>query len=358
MRITRKVFSIYSESDLIDEISERAFCQGYLAAEEEERLFAKIKDQKKQANRIAKLEKELLKAQSDGQRAKIQAELDAARKRYKMEVEKASGSTNKLINKEIKSGNLETGTTLENLVEGRKQVERPILPEVKRYKSVNPEKVDGKALKTIVNSGNTVKNAHVDALVDSVLNQRSKQAKKDSRASGVNKDVSNLVHDRRYKNAVNRAQEERSKIAAEKAARQEAFQPQIQHQLEKERIAAEELKRQQQIQQEAAKKADSVLGSIVPKPAYSNVQAPLADPRQTEVLRAKQEAVAKAQQETAAKAQQEAAALKSQEEKAGKSILGKVKELASSKAGKIGLGTAGAAGLGYGIYKYKNRNND
>jgi len=353
MRITRKVFSIYSESDLIDEISERAFCQGYLAAEEEERIFAKIKDQKKQANRIAKLEKELLKAQSDGQRAKIQAEIDAARKRYGIEVERASGSTNKLINKEIKSGNLETGTTLENLVEGRKQVEHPILPEVKRYKSVNPEKVDGKALKTIVNSGNTVKNAHVDALVESVLNQRSKQAKKDSRASGVNKDVSNLVHDRRYKNAVNRAQEERSKIAAEKAARQEAFQPQIQHQLEKERIAAEELKRQQQIQQEAAKKADSVLGSLVPKPerpVYSDIQAPLADPRQTEVLRA--------QQEAAAKAQQEAAALKSQEEKAGKSILGKVKELASSKAGKIGLGTAGAVGLGYGIYKYKNRNND
>jgi len=346
MRITRKVFSIYSESDLINEISERAFCQGYLAAEEEERLFAKIKDQKKQANRVAKLEKELLKAQSDGQRAKIQAELDAARKRYNMEVEKASGSTNKLINKEIKSGNLETGTTLENLVEGRKQVEHSILPEVKRYKSVNPEKVDRKALKTIVNSGNTVKNAHVDALVESVLNQRSKQAKKDSRASGVNKDVSNLVHDRRYKNAVNRAQEERSKIAAEKAARQEAFQPQIQHQLEKERIAAEELKRQQQIQQEAAAKADSVLGSLVPKPerpVYSNIQAPFADPRQTEVLRAKQEAAAKAQQ---------------QEEKAGKSILGKVKELASSKAGKIGLGTAGAAGIGYGIYKYKNRNND
>lgn len=351
MRITRKVFSIYSENDLIEEISERAFNEGYEAAmEEEERIFAKIRDQKKQANKIAKLEKELLKAQSDRQRAKIQAELDAARKRYGIEVERASGSTNKLINKEIKSGNLESGTTLENLVEGRKQVEHPTLPGVKRYKSVNPDKVDGKALKTIVNSGTTVKDAKVGALVNSVLDQRAKQAKKDSRASGVNKDVSNVIHDRKYKNATNRALEERSKIAAEKAARQEAFEPQIQHQLEKERIAAEELKRQQQIQQEASKKAESVLGSLIPKPANSNIQAPLADPRQAEVL--------KAQQEAAAKAQQEAAALKQQEEKAGKSILGKVKELASSRAGKIGLGTAGAAGLGYGIYKYKNRNND
>ena len=357
MRITRKVFSIYSENDLIEEISERAFNEGYEAAmEEEERIFAKIKDQKKQANKIAKLEKELLKAQSDRQRAKIQAELDAARKRYGIEVERASGSTNKLINKEIKSGNLESGTTLENLVERRKQVEHPTLPGVKRYKSVNPDKVDGKALKTIVNSGTTVKDAKVGALVNSVLDQRAKQAKKDSRASGVNKDVSNVIHDRKYKNATNRAQEERSKIAAEKAARQEALQPQIQHQLEKERIAAEELKRQQQIQQEASKKAESVLGSLIPKPerlVYSNIQAPLADPRQTEVFNAARQA-----EEQAAKAQQEAAALKQQEEKAGKSILGKVKELASSRAGKIGLGTAGAAGLGYGIYKYKNRNND
>lgn len=355
MRITRKVFSIYSESDLIDEISERAFCQGYEAAmEEEERIFAKIKDQKKQANRIAKLEKELLKAQSDGQRAKIQAEIDAARKRYNMEVEKASGSTSKLLRKEE-----ELGSIVKNSGVSEDKVSRAVSDYHKSVRKDAPE--FGKSLETLDKTKSTANNASWKAYADDLKTKRSKQAKKDSRASGVNKDVSNLVHDRRYKNAVSRAQEERSKIAAEKAARQEAFQPQIQHQLEKERIAAEELKRQQQIQQEAAKKADSVLGSLVPKPerpVYSDIQAPLADPRQTEVLRAKQEAIEKAKQEAAAKAQQEAAALKSQEEKAGKSILGKVKELASSKAGKIGLGTAGAAGLGYGIYKYKNRNND
>ena len=35
MRVTRKVFSIYSEDKLISSIEERAFCEGYLAAQKE-----------------------------------------------------------------------------------------------------------------------------------------------------------------------------------------------------------------------------------------------------------------------------------------------------------------------------------
>ena len=35
MRVTRKVFSIYSEEDLISAIEEKAFCEGYIAAQKE-----------------------------------------------------------------------------------------------------------------------------------------------------------------------------------------------------------------------------------------------------------------------------------------------------------------------------------
>ena len=41
MRITRKVFSNYSEESLISAIEERAFCEGYLAAQKE---FAEEED--------------------------------------------------------------------------------------------------------------------------------------------------------------------------------------------------------------------------------------------------------------------------------------------------------------------------
>jgi len=48
MRITRKVFSIYSEEDLISAIEERAFCEGYQAAQRE---FAEKEDDEKEDKR-------------------------------------------------------------------------------------------------------------------------------------------------------------------------------------------------------------------------------------------------------------------------------------------------------------------
>lgn len=311
MYIRRKVFSYQpSLEDIISEIEERAFSEGYMAAfEEEERLFASKRQMKKKASRVA-------------EEAKRVEELSHI----------ANVSPEKLA---------EARATLDKVTASAHALEDKFAPETNTLmKKARQEGAPTSVLKnadSIIDAKNEVKFAPQNAHSNYVAAENARAKKREYREGGVGKAV-----------AESSAQARRDEMARQAQVRAERDRKKAENKAKRLAEKQEAEARQQQYlkEQKALKEAErakaTTQGTLTP---VNQVAPKTENVVNTVVEEAKPSNIIKNEAENTVKKTE--------------GFLSKLKRGATSKPALIGYGLAATGGLAYGGKKlYDRRKNN